>query len=163
MSEIIEFKNNYTLWFHKLNDNNWERKTYRMIYTFGNVKDFWKMFNNLPTVNSFMLFLMKENIFPTYEDPENINGGCWSYRVQRKDLQQVWKLLCIALISNNIENDSNNIITGISINPKNCVLKIWCKETPTDEMHLGFKISGMDLTKFIVMNHKAKSDESKKK
>lgn len=158
------FKNNYTLWFHKLNDDNWEKKTYRMIYKFNDIEHFWKMYNNLPVVNSFLLFLMKEDIFPTYEDPQNISGGCWSYRVQRKDLQNIWKLLCVALISDNIGGeDFKNKITGISVNPKNCVLKIWCNETPVEEMELGFEIPNLDLSKFIIMNHKEKSDDSKKK
>ena len=159
----IIFNHNYRLWFHKLNDDNWEKKTYRMVYKFNNIQEFWKMYNNLPVVNSYLLFLMKEDIFPTYEDPQNISGGCWSYRVQRKDLQNIWKLLCLALISNSIGGDFKDKITGISINPKNCVLKIWCSETPEKEMELDFDIPNLDLTKYIIMNHKEKSDDSKKK
>ena len=133
-----------------------------MVYKFNNIVDYWKMYNNLPQVNTFMLFLMKRDIFPTYEDPENISGGCWSYRVQRKDLQQIWKYLCLGLITETIGGKFNKSITGLSINPKNCVLKIWCSEQPENLLKMDFEIKNFDLTKHIIMNHKEKSDESKK-
>ena len=155
----IYFNQKWTLWFHKLNDTNWEKKTYRKVFTFDNINDFWKMYNNVPNITSFLLFLMKDGIYPIYEDPIHINGGCWSYRVVRKDLQNAWLELCITSIGEIFENQDN--ITGISVNPKNCVLKVWSKELPNSYLVSQEKLKYIDLNKHILMSHKQKSEESK--
>ena len=155
----IYFNQKWTLWFHKMTDTNWEKKTYRKVYTFDNINDFWKMYNNLPNITSFLLFLMKDGVYPIYEDPIHINGGCWSYRVFRKDLQNAWLELCISSIGEIFQNKDD--ITGISVNPKNCVLKVWSKTLPETHLISNEKLKYIDLNKHILMSHRQKSDESK--
>ena len=67
-----------------------------------------------------MFFIMKEGIIPTWEDPQNRNGGCFSYKITNKYVYDVWKKLTYLLVGNSIStNDSfNNSITGITISPK---------------------------------------------
>ena len=37
------------------------------------------------------MFLMKDNINPLWEDDNNKNGGCFSFKVFNKDIETVWK------------------------------------------------------------------------
>ena len=76
-----------------------------------------------------MLFVMREGIKPTWEDPKNRSGGCFSYKVVNKHVYNVWKELCYVLVGNTISNDKSFVanVTGITISPKKnfCIVKIW--------------------------------------
>ena len=80
-------------------------------------------------VNNCMLFLMKEDITPLWEDSKNKQGGCFSYKINNKITYNTWKktsfLLVGCLLTNSISH--YNDINGITISPKKsfCIIKIW--------------------------------------
>ena len=166
-NELI-FNRKWSIWFHKIDDDNWDNKSYRHVYKFGNISEYWKLMNNLPSITSCMLFLMEDNIFPTYEDPLNYKGGSWSYRILRKDLKTCWEELCLGIVGESIfEEEDAKIINGVSINPKNCVIKIWTRQNnlPSGTEFLNFKINitAIDPNRAIFTNHIEKSNNSKLK
>lgn len=142
----------YTLWYHGITEKKWDKDSYIKIGIIHSIKDFWTYYNNINTFLKGIFFLMKEDILPIWEVPDNINGGYWSFRVDRDKVDDIWTKLSIQLITENIcnssriesdeledseeseENESEhdiNIlkhdINGISISPKavNAVIKIW--------------------------------------
>lgn len=120
----------WCMWFHMFEDNNWDIKSYRLVYSFDNVSDFWRMYNNMPSVFSGMYFVMKKGIMPTYEDPKNLEGSLYSFRIlNKKKLQEVWNDLLLSLIGNTLY-PWPELINGVSINPKNCVIKVWLSAVP---------------------------------
>jgi hypothetical protein len=72
---------------------------------------------------------MREGIKPTWEDPRNRNGGCFSYKVVNKNVHKVWKDLTYVLVGGAISKlpEFVNSVTGITISPKKnfCIVKIW--------------------------------------
>ena len=78
-----------------------------------------------------MFFIMREDIFPTWEDPDNRLGGCVSFKVVSDNILEAWNKLFLYLISENITNEENlyTEINGISIAPKKefNIIKIWLK------------------------------------
>ena len=52
-----------------------------------------------------MLFLMKDGIAPTWEDPKNKNGGYFSYKVSNKNVKETWRDLSFLLMGNSISKD----------------------------------------------------------
>ncbi len=112
-----------------IDNDNWDVKSYRMVYSFDNVKDFWRMQNNMPPVFSGMFFVMKKGIMPVYEDKHNLNGALYSFRIVKKKIQEVWNELLLALIGNTLYPD-DSIVNGISMNPKSCVIKVWLSKCP---------------------------------
>ena len=72
----------WTLWAHLPHDTNWSLASYSKIHTFDTVEDTISICETLPEkmVKNCMLFLMKESIKPTWEDPANRDGGCFSYK-----------------------------------------------------------------------------------
>ena len=72
---------------------------------------------------------MKDGIVPNWEDSNNINGGCWSFKITKKQAQVVWTNLSMALIGNTICKEYKNLkeINGISITIKSnfCIFKLW--------------------------------------
>jgi hypothetical protein len=121
----------WVLWCHDIKDSNWGKDSYIKVYSFNTIEDFWKLYKNLNSVDNIMLFLMKEGIFPLWEDEQNRNGGAWSYKIKKKDNFDVWKNLSMALVGGWITDDENmySNINGISINPHlyTSVVKVWSK------------------------------------
>lgn len=121
----------YTLWLHNVFDNDWSINGYKKIYTFNTLEDGISLIENINSelVEKTMLFLMKNNIKPIWEDEKNYNGGCFSYKINNNFVYDVWKNISYRLIGNTINEDINiiNNITGISISPKKtyCIIKIW--------------------------------------
>ncbi len=123
--------NNWTLWAHLPHNTDWTLKSYIPISTFKNVEETIGLTETLPSVlvENCMLFIMKEGVKPIWEDPNNRNGGSFSYKVSNKNVYKVWKDLTYVLVGGTISKQSKfvNCVTGITISPKKsfCIIKIW--------------------------------------
>ena len=72
--------------------------------------------------------MMRDGVNPVWEDEQNKNGGCFSYKVDNKYVKDIWNELCCYILGNTISTDTvNTTITGVSISPKKsfCIIKIW--------------------------------------
>ena len=121
-SDDYKLQTSWILWNHKLNDNNWKNNSYKNIFEINNLYDY-KFLENIMTLQNLqntMFFLMRKDIFPTWEDPDNRDGCCASFKVPLKDIRNIWIQLVIDIISENIHIDKNkyDVINGISIAPK---------------------------------------------
>jgi len=97
-----------------------------------------------------MYFLMRDNIFPNWEDPDNREGGCWSYKVSSNSVKSIWDNLLLKCIYETIldenpekgkeENIKYNMeeINGISISPKKefNIIKIWNRNNDNIDLKL---------------------------
>jgi hypothetical protein len=85
-----ELSSGWTLWGHLPHDTDWSLKSYIKLYDFNTVEQTISVTEMLPPklVMNCMLFLMREGITPIWEDVRNRNGGCFSYKVSNKDVQQ---------------------------------------------------------------------------
>ena len=123
--------NNWTLWAHLPHNTDWTLQSYIPISTFTNVEETIAVTETLPPVlvENCMLFMMKEGVKPIWEDPNNRNGGSFSYKVSNKSVYKVWKDLTYVLVGGTISKQSGfvNCVTGITISPKKsfCIIKIW--------------------------------------
>ena len=123
----------WDFWFHDPLDNNWKLDSYKKIHSINTIQSFWNLYNFLDNkiIENSMLFLMRKNIEPLWEHKDNINGGCWSLKIQKGDIYNLWSSISISLLSENISNDENIKINGISISPKKnfCIIKFWTNKT----------------------------------
>jgi hypothetical protein len=151
----------WCLWAHLPHDTDWSLKSYRNIYTLSNIEETIAIMETLPEtlVKNCMLFLMREGINPTWEDPRNRQGGCFSYKVSNKHVCNVWKELSYVLVGNSISNNDDFVanVSGVTISPKKnfCIIKIWMStcayQNPgiiTDEI-VNFSSSGSLFKKHI--------------
>lgn len=128
-----KFKNTWNIWFHHTKDD-WTIDGYRHIYTINTIEDFWKLYNNwdkLGGVNNKHFFIMKNDVTPLWEDDNNKNGGCWSFKIQEKESHKLWEELSLYLVSETISKIDDDIL-GLSICLKknnNSIIKIWNKNT----------------------------------
>jgi len=126
---IHKLNSNWKFWFHDPLDNNWKLESYKDIYTIDSIESYWKLYSflNNKIIENSMLFLMRDTIEPLWEHQENIKGGCWSLKIPKGNIFDIWNDISIALLSESISNQDTININGISISPKKnfCIIKIW--------------------------------------
>lgn len=133
--ELIEkwrIEKKWTLWYHSVKDNNWNKESYNKIFTIGNLGDYEMLKECIKKIHlqNSMLFLMKEDILPLWEDPENINGCSISFKISGEDILDDWNDLLLNVITGDIFLKENHNINGISISPKKefNIVKLWTKD-----------------------------------
>ena len=75
---------------------------------------------------------MKEDIFPNWEDPDNRNGGCLSFKIPSTNIISGWEELLLKCFTEKIISPEHaDEINGISISPKKefNIIKIWFKNS----------------------------------
>ena len=117
--------NNWSLWYHSINDTSWEKSSYTPMVDINNFFDYKFIIDNFKQnhYQNGMFFCMKEDIFPNWEDPNNRMGGCLSFKVYSKNIVNEWNILLLKCITGSIMKIKNNI----SISPKKefNIVKIW--------------------------------------
>lgn len=127
-------KNKWVLWGHLPHNTDWSIDSYIKIATFQYLEDAISITQSLPSilVENCMLFLMRDGINPTWEDPKNRQGGFFSYKVMCKNVHKCWKDLTYVIVGDTISKDNQFVdnVTGITISPKKnfCIMKIWMKD-----------------------------------
>lgn len=129
-----KLNDNWCIYIHLSNDTNWDVNSYKIIATFNTLEKAITIIENIKNdiIIKSMIFIMKNNIKPLWEDPENKKGGCFSYKINNNNVYNTWKTLCYSLIGNTLIDDDNilNNINGISISPKKnfCIIKLWLND-----------------------------------
>ena len=128
----------WTLYYHSPSLQDWSVTSYMKVATFATVEEFWAVFSKLPESNFHMgmFFFMRNDIKPTWEDPQNIKGGCWSYKVPMCNIFPVWKQMAALLVGESLST-SPMLLNGLSISPKRgfCIVKIWGNDSKMNDTH----------------------------
>ena len=140
----------WVLWAHLPHDTDWTLKSYINIVEFNTVEQVIAVINTIPhtMIKNCMLFVMKKGINPTWEDPKNCKGGCFSFKIMNKQVCQVWNDLLKVVTGNTISNDKTFVknINGITISPKKafCIMKIWMSGTDKQNPKVIVPINGLN-------------------
>ena len=126
-----KLKNKWTLWYHSINNKEWTNDSYVKVIELRTLLDY-KLLENIFRINHLqngMFFIMKNDIFPTWEDPNNRLGGCISFKYDNNILKEFLKLLLLCITNNLSSKENINEINGLSIAPKKefNIVKIWTK------------------------------------
>ena len=132
MNEYL-LKNKWVLWYHSLKNKSWDNKSYIKVIEIKSLLDY-KLLEDVMRINHLqngMFFLMKNDIFPTWEDPKNRMGGCVSFKYDKNILNEFLRIILLCVTGNLSTEDNLNEINGISISPKKefNIIKIWFSES----------------------------------
>lgn len=130
----------WNMYFHDPYDENWSIQSYIRFATINSPQSFWRVHNLLKDkIHSGMFFIMREHVFPCWDDENNISGGCLSIKVLKQDMKDFWENLCIRLLGETLllqeyQKTFWDNINGISTSPKKhfCIIKIWLR---TDKLN----------------------------
>jgi hypothetical protein len=133
----------WSLYFHDPNDTDWGRSSFRKIIDVFTIEEFWKIHALIQgRLHLGMFFLMREGIFPLWEEKENKQGGYISLKILKSNVPDVWEKLSASLLSESMLKKEHshlwNQINGISISPKKsfCIFKVWLRSKDVKDGHL---------------------------
>lgn len=129
-TQIHLLNDTWVCWFHNLNSDEWSLESYQKVFTFKTVEDFWILSNNLNNINNGMYYIMRENYPPIWDHEMNIEGGGWTFKIDKKFAQEFWIKLSCYCVGEVLSNNTSNIV-GISLSPKIrfVTVRIWTKNT----------------------------------
>jgi hypothetical protein len=155
-----KLESEWTFWAHLPHDTDWSTNSYKEVFNMTSVEETISLLESIPNVlvENCMLFVMKKGIIPVWEDPNNRNGGCFSYKINNKHVHQIWKELTYSLVGSSISNHSDFVdsVTGITISPKKsfCIIKIWMSNCDYQDPELVTKeIKGLTTMGCIFKKH----------
>jgi hypothetical protein len=150
----LYFNSTWVLWSHEISDEDYSIGSYRIVWETDNMVDFLNHVNEYSEDewSTKMFFFMRKGITPRYEDPKNIRGGSWSFRVNKNYCYTSWISLCIQCMGECLIEDWNEMkkINGISLSPKNntTTVRIW-NEISTGILNLQHQVPNIDQNKAI--------------
>lgn len=122
----------WSFYFHDPHNNDWRTNSYMKIMDIGAAEEYWVVDYSLnDNINKGMFFLMREHVFPCWDDESNIKGGCLSLKVLKQDLRDFWNEMVAKMLTEQVLVDSHkdqwSMVNGISTSPKKhfCIIKIW--------------------------------------
>ncbi len=154
----FELLDKWTLWAHLPHDTNWNLESYKPIMDITSLEEATTLFENLPEsiIKNCMLFLMRKGIYPTWEDPKNKNGGCFSYKINNKFVGTTWKKLSYVLLGETLTDEEySSNVTGITVSPKKsfCIIKIWFANCDCSNPNIIIDIDGLTKQGCIFKKH----------
>ena len=156
----VKLPSSWTLWFHSPTETSWDISSYQQIAKMETLEDFWDVYSRMtnPIVENGMFFLMREDIHPIWEDPKNLKGGCWSFKIYKKYIPNTWLDLSVHAVAESLTRNSkeSNLITGVSISPKKSfsIIKIWNNDSNKKENRiLTDKITHIQLNECLYKAH----------
>jgi hypothetical protein len=140
MTELVTDLNDiWSFYFHDPNDSNWNYDSYVKLCDVSTVQEFTEL-NHLVKSKLYggIFFLMREYVFPCWDDENNVKGGCLSLKISNDEVKDIWTLLAYRLLGETLlihkdtqhPNEMWNHVNGISISPKRyyCIVKVWMKD-----------------------------------
>lgn len=119
----------WTLYFHSPEESKWTVSSFVNLGSMKTWRDFWSIMDTLGTeaFSEGMFFLMRDPIPPLWENHQNIRGGYYSFRCQKRDATESYINYTIAVLTGQLTKMATNQINGLSISPKRGfnIVKIW--------------------------------------
>jgi len=145
----------WSLYFHDPGDPDWTTRGYVRLPDVASAQDLASVWRTLRSrVTRGMFFLMREHIFPCWDDKYNIDGGAVSVKLPVAAAEAFWWEACVRMLGGTLarwhENrvvpsedypspecvvtlsDPADIVNGLSISPKasHAVVKVWLSQDP---------------------------------
>jgi hypothetical protein len=131
--------NNFKLYFHDPNSNDWSKESYILVDEIKDIYKFWYLNNNIKEyLHKGMFFMMRNNIFPLWDIFENIGGSTFSMKIDKEKAEYYWIIISSKILTNTFikknfklkDIKDEDIINGYSLSPKknNCIIKIWLRK-----------------------------------
>ena len=108
-NNLYPLNTQWCLWYHSIEDTTWNKKSYKYLCDINDLYDL-NMVNSIIKshhLQNRMFFLMREGIFPTWEDPDNRNGSCLSFKISGYQLLTNWTFIVERVLTEDILKDKD--------------------------------------------------------
>jgi hypothetical protein len=123
------------VFFHDPLDDDWTNQSYKNLNSISSIEEAHAHLEaQKPIIHKGMFFIMRDGVFPCWDDPENIKGGSLSIKVLKESVYTFWEKIVMQILGESFLIDEKteywNYINGVSISPKKyfCIIKVWLKD-----------------------------------
>ena len=128
-------KSHWCVWTHLVHDADWTLPSYTKVHTCYSVEELIATHETVilsePVIRKCMLFFMKGDIFPSWEDESNVNGGCFSFKLSLTNIRENWATVLYSITGNTVSDNPEFLsdIAGVVLSPKKhyYIVQIWMK------------------------------------
>jgi hypothetical protein len=139
-STILQDK--WVFYFHENDNKDWSDSSYIKLGECSTIQEFWILLNPIIKILEIgQIFLMKNDIFPNWEDSQNINGSSLSFLSSNNYINE-WQEMCMGVICGNWVEDTYKI-NGVSCSPKNrgkYLFRLWMRDCVNTAFTNDYKI-----------------------
>lgn len=138
------FDDTWSVHVHSPVDSDWRLQSYKVLRPLSSVNDFWMLWNSIEhCVTRTMLFVMRDGIHPSWDDPANLDGSIAACIVKTAEAASVFCDVVQRVVSERLCPESPCDVNGVSMGPKKgfCVIKIWMATTEADSERLSLPAS----------------------
>jgi hypothetical protein len=160
LNESRTLHGKWDLYYHLPHDKKWDLSSYKFIEkNISSLETLIGLNDTIPVkiIKHCMLFVMKNGITPMWEDKQNRDGGCFSFKVINKMVSDVWKHLFYSLCGETlcINKEYNKYINGITISPKKsfCIIKVWLKNCDIQDPNILIQIPNLSKQGCLFKKH----------
>ncbi|KAL8923885.1 MAG: hypothetical protein Q9208_004321 [Pyrenodesmia sp. 3 TL-2023] len=104
------------------------------------IKTFWEVVNQFPLANLKMkdsVHFFKRGVRPVWEDPRNVEGGAWTFRVGKSVSAEFWVEVLLLAVGEQFSEvlGKGDDLCGISLSRRfnSDLITIWNRRAPTTE------------------------------
>lgn len=135
----------WALWYSapksKDKEKKWDTERVKKVVEVGNVKEFWRVFNNLAPPSTLKdqsdLQLFRAGVSPAWEDSFNAKGGTWTYRISSDDdnnkLDTAWFNTVLTMIGDQFDDADDICGVVVSKRANTNRLGLWVKHADDRE------------------------------
>jgi translation initiation factor 4E len=152
----------WSLYIHLQNSEDWSFESYhRVASEIDSVEKAIMIADEIDfeLIKRTIMFVMKEDIKPMWEDKANASGGGFSFKVHNKYVEQVWRKLFYIMVGASLSTkpDVGDIINGISVSPKKsfCIIKVWMKTCKYVNPDIFVDVTDLDKSGCLFKKHGA--------
>jgi hypothetical protein len=122
----------WTWYFHDPDDADWTFPSYQRLADSASMSDFWTVQTAVePFLTRGMFFVMRESVYPCWDDEANMRGGCLSMKVLKDELPAFWAHMVQHVLGESIvRTGESDIVNGLSVSPKRffSIVKLWLRD-----------------------------------
>lgn len=107
----LPFQYRWTVWFDKHsspgdNNPNYDNRLMVLYEDVADIATFYRVYNNYPWDKIRLrdtVHIFRKGVKPVWEDPENLHGGCWTFRVPKAKSQPFFHEITILCMANELQ------------------------------------------------------------
>lgn len=126
----LPFQYHWTVWYDKHSDStDYDNRLYVLHEDVADIATFYRVYNNYPWEKIRLrdtVHIFRKGVRPVWEDPENLKGGCWRFRVPKGKAQEFFHEIAILCMANEFQAvlEQGSFLPSLSGSPETSIANL---------------------------------------
>ncbi|KAG2012724.1 hypothetical protein GB937_006809 [Aspergillus fischeri] len=126
----------WTVWYDRHSEStDYDNRLYVLHEDVADIATFYRVYNNYPWDKIRLrdsVHIFRKGVRPVWEDPENLRGGCWKFRVPKSKAQEFFHEIAILCMANEfqaaLEKEHDHVLgVSTSVRFNSHMISVWNK------------------------------------